>query len=331
MTRPARIGISFDGFQPVSEMLATARQAAANGVRSVWMADHLGYREALTSCMALAAGVPDVTVVPTAISPFIRHPTPVAAGMATIAETNGGRAAIAIGSGNPLFLEESGAAIDKPVRAIRDFAQALRALWSGDPVRMDGLTFKLAGARLGFRPPTPIPVYIAAMKDQMLRLAGKIGDGVVLSGGLSPAFVEHSIKIVAEGAAEAGRDNALVERAGYVYFLTTASTRAGYNVMKNRLAFLMRNRYIDDNIAHSGLPIDQAAIIDAVARRDMDRAAALVPDEAVEAFSVTGTAAACRAGIERYRNAGLDEVVLVMAGEPADRELGMGVIREFLG
>ena len=31
---------------------------------------------------------------------------------------------------------------------------------------------------------------------------------------------------------------------------------------------MMRNRYIDDALVPSGIPIDQAAIIDAIARRD---------------------------------------------------------------
>lgn len=326
-----RFGISFDGFQPVGEMLATAREAMAAGVGSIWMAEHLGYREPMTSCMAFAAACPGVTVVPTAISPFLRHPTPVAAALATISEANGGCAAVAIGSGNPMFLEESGRHIEKPVRALREYAEALRALWSGQPVHMEALTFALNGARLGFVPPKPIPVYVAAMKEQMLRQSGKIGDGVVLSAGLSSAFVEHSLGVVAQGVLEAGRSSAEVARAGYVYFLASRSAKAGFDIMKNRLAFLMRNRYIDDNIAHSGLPIDQAAIMDAVARRDLETAARLVPDEAVEAFSITGTPAECRAGIERFQKAGLDEVVLVMAGDAADRQRGFSVVQDMQG
>jgi alkanesulfonate monooxygenase SsuD/methylene tetrahydromethanopterin reductase-like flavin-dependent oxidoreductase (luciferase family) len=92
----------------------------------------------------------------------------------------------------------------------------------------------------------------------------------------------------------------------------------------------MRNRYIDDCLVHSGLPIDQAAIMDAVSRRDFDEAARLVPEEAVEAFTITGTASQCRDGIERFHKAGLGEVVLIMAGEREDWEQGYGVIREVM-
>jgi hypothetical protein len=38
--------------------------------------------------------------------------------------------ALALGTGNPLFLGESGESIDKPIGVTRDFVQALRALYA---------------------------------------------------------------------------------------------------------------------------------------------------------------------------------------------------------
>lgn len=203
----------------------------------------------------------------------------------------------------------------------------LRALWSGEPVAQKGLLAELKGARLAFQPPAPIPIYIAAMKEQMLKLSGRIAVGVVLSAGLSAGFVAHSLGLAAAGRVEAGRTSASFTNAGYVYFLATNSPKAGMQTMRARLAFLMRNRYIDDNLAHSKLPIDQAAIMAAIARRNFDEAARLVPEEAVEAFSITGTPEQARAGIERFQKAGLEEIVLLMAGEREDWEVGYEVIR----
>ncbi len=42
--------------------------------------------------------------------------------------------------------------LDKPVRAMREFTEALRKLWTGEAVHMDGEFVKLAGARLAFKP-----------------------------------------------------------------------------------------------------------------------------------------------------------------------------------
>jgi len=326
-----RIGVSFDGFAPLGEAVDIAKSAVAAGAASLWMAEHLGYREAIVSCLAFALATERAAVVPTAVSPYIMHPTPTAMALATMAEAAPGRVALAVGIGNPLFLQESGIAVNKPVRAVREFVEALRALWSGEPVHQDAMLFRLAGARLAFRPPSPVPIYLAPMKEQMLRLSGRIGDGVVLSAGLSPGFVAHSLALAAAGARESGRDPAALRKAGYLYFLVSRDERQAVETVRQRLAFLFRNRYLDENLAHSGIPIDQPAIIAAISRRDIEAAARLVPDEAVEAFAVCGSPARCRDRLAAYVAAGLDEPVLVMTGRPEDRALGLQLVRELAG
>jgi 5,10-methylenetetrahydromethanopterin reductase len=323
------IGISFDGFQSLPDAMAVARDGVAAGAKSLWMAEHLGYREPMTSCMAFALGFPGIKVVPTAISPYLRHPMPTAMALATMAEASPGCVAVALGVGNPMFLGESGLAIEKPVRALRESIAMLRALWSGERVEQEGMLHTLKGARLAFTPPQPIPVYLTPMKEQNLRLSGQLADGVVLSAGLSSGFVRQSLAFVDQERVAAGRTAAPFTKAAYIYFLASDSPKAAYHTLRQRLAFLMRNRFLDENIAHSGLPIDQAAIMDAVARRDMDEAARLVPESAVEAFAIAGSRQQCRDGIGRFIDAGLDELVLIMAGDAADRAVGYELIREF--
>jgi 5,10-methylenetetrahydromethanopterin reductase len=322
------VGVSFDGFTPYADALEFAKEAAASGAKSLWMADHLGYREPIVSCLGFASAIPDVRVVPTAVSPYLRHPMPTAMQVATLAEAAPGRVAFALGSGNPLFLAESGEAIDKPVTVAREFIAALRALWSGEPVEQDATRFRLRGARMMFKPPAAIPLYLAAMKPQMLALAGRIADGVVLSAGLSPGFVRESLEHTAAGARTAGRDHDALHVAGYISFATSRDPARAMEEVRKKLAFLLRNRFIDDNIAHSGIAIDQAAIIEAMERRDYERAAKMVPDEAVHAFAVAGTVQQCCDRLLRYREAGLKELVLLLAGTIEDQRYGLRVIRE---
>jgi hypothetical protein len=116
-----RVGVSFDGFVPTADAVTLAQQAVAAGARSLWMAEHLGYREAIATCMAFAIKAPGPLLVPTAVSPYLWHAMPTAMALATLDEMAPGCAAIAVGTGNPLFLTESGRAIEKPVRAARDW------------------------------------------------------------------------------------------------------------------------------------------------------------------------------------------------------------------
>jgi 5,10-methylenetetrahydromethanopterin reductase len=250
--------------------------------------------------------------------------------LATLDEVAPGCAAIAIGTGNPLFLQESGRTVEKPVQAMREFAQALRKLWSGEAAHLDGEFVKLAGARMAFKSSAPIPIYIAAIGPDMLRLAGRIGDGVVLSAGLSTDTVRQSIAICAEGAAKDGRDPSGLRRAAYLFFGASRDAKRVIDAVRQKLAFVMRNKFLGANIKASGIPVDQEAVIAAIARRDIAGATALVPDEAVEAFGIAGTPQHCAKRLRDFIEAGIDEPVLGLLGEPEDCLLALDVMREFV-
>jgi 5,10-methylenetetrahydromethanopterin reductase len=331
MTRPVRVGVSFDGFINTGEAIALAQRAVEAGAKSLWVAEHLGYREAIATCMAFALKAPGPMLVPTAVSPYLWHPTPTAMAMATLDEVAPGCAAIAVGAGNPLFLQESGRAVEKPVRAMREFTQALRKLWSGEAVHVDGEFIKLAGARLAFKPNVSIPIYIAAIGPDMLRLAGRIGDGVALSAGLSTDSVRQSIALCAQGAAKDARDLSGFRHAGYLFFGVSHNAREAVDAVRQKLAFVMRNKFLGANIKASGIPIDQEAVIAAISRRDIAGATRLVPDEAVEAFAIAGTPQHCTERLRDFIDAGIDEPVLGLLGSSENCLLALDVMREFVG
>ena len=324
-----RFGVSFDGFVPTSEAINLAQRAVASGARSLWVAEHLGYREAIATCMAFALKAPGAMLVPTAVSPYVCHPMPTAMALATLDEVAPGCAAIAVGAGNPMFLAKSGRTVEKPVRAMREFAAALRQLWRGEAVHADGEFVKLAGARLAFKPSSTIPIYIAAIGPDMLRLAGSIGDGVVLSAGLSTESVRQSIALCAEGARKSSRAVREFRRAGYLFFGVSHDAKEAVDVVRQKLAFVMRNKFLAANIKASGISVDQEAVIAAISRRDIGAATALVPDAAVEAFGIAGTPQHCRRRLRDFIEAGLDEPVLGLLGTAANYRLALDVMREF--
>ena len=249
--------------------------------------------------------------------------------LATLADVAPGRVGVAVGVGNPLFLGESGIEPVKPVRAVREFVECLRALWTGDAVTYDGEFFRLSGARMSFSPSHPIPIYIAATRDQMLRLTGRIADGVVLSGGLTVQHVKYSLGQIADGARASGRDPADLRNAAFLYFSVSPDGREAVDFLRGRLAFLFRNRAMAENIRSSGLSIDHEAIIAAVAERDMETAKRLVPDDAVDAFAVGGTVRNCRDRLAAYLETGVTEPVIQISGSPESRALAFEVLREF--
>ena len=99
---------------------------------------------------------------------------------ATIDEFSGGRLTLGLGVSHRLTVENwFGQTIDKPVREMREYAGIVRAILRGeDPPTSEKFTTSFRFMGYAARP--DFPIYIAALSPAMLRLAGRIGDGVVL-------------------------------------------------------------------------------------------------------------------------------------------------------
>lgn len=324
-----RIGIRFDGFESAPETIRVARLAEEAGASGIWMTQHLGYRDAFVSAMAFAMQTERATIVPAAVTPYMYHPTPTAMTFATLAEAFPGRIGVSVAIGNLLDLKESGRVPENAVQAVEDYVADLRRLASTEPASQTREAYALAGARMMFAPPTPAPVYITALGSEVAEQAGRIADGILLSAGFSVPFVAHCLKLFADGARAMGRDPAGMPSAAFIHFSVSDDGKAAREDVRRKLAFLFRNRLMAENIASSGIPIDQDAIVDAVAARDMAKAAGLVPDEAIDAFGVAGTVADCRRALEAYLATGLDEPVIQVAGDERSKSLALQVIREF--
>jgi 5,10-methylenetetrahydromethanopterin reductase len=167
------------------------------------------------------------------------------------------------------------------------------------------------------------------MGPDMLKVTGRIADGIVLSAGLSTDSVKSSLARCGEGATQEGRDPAALRRAGYIFFGTSNNPREAIDAVRGKLAFVMRNKFLAQNIKDSGIPVDQEAVIAAIAKRDLAGAAALVPDEAVEAFGIAGDPEHCLRRLRDFVDAGIDEPVLSLVGSPENSAFAIDVMRKF--
>jgi alkanesulfonate monooxygenase SsuD/methylene tetrahydromethanopterin reductase-like flavin-dependent oxidoreductase (luciferase family) len=80
------VGVFFDGFSSTAEMLEVCREAELAGASSLWFAQHMGYREAMVWATAAASVTRRAALVPTAISPYLWPPLPVAMAISTLGE-----------------------------------------------------------------------------------------------------------------------------------------------------------------------------------------------------------------------------------------------------
>ena len=322
------LGIYFDGFSPTREMLDVAQAAEEAGADSLWFAQHMGFREAIVWATAAVSVTRSIRLVPTALSPYLWPPLPVAMSMSTLAEYAGPRTSLAVSVGNVLNLAESGVEPVKPVRVMREYVQSLRALWRGGPIQFEGEVHSLRGAKMMFDRGSRCPLYVASTGPQVLKLAGEIGDGVLLSGALTLESIRRMLEPVDAGIAAAGRSPASVRKAGFILFSIAEDGHVARQEMLRKLAYLFRSKGHAANIATANLDIDHQAIMACFARHEPEAALAYLPEEAATTFAVAGTPRECRDRLAAYLAAGMDEPVIEVTGTAEQRRLALQVIRE---
>ena len=315
-----RLGLCFDGFYSTQEMIELAKLADDIGMESIWMSDHLCFRDSLTTAMALLAATKRIKVAAAPMSPYSRNPIITAMAIATMEEFAPARVIAGPGTGNAAALKEAGIESPHPLQTMREYVEILRRFLKGEALHFDGKMFRINGAKMGFYPSRPIPMYVTAVRPRMLQLGGEIGEGVLLSAGCAPAYIERCIGEIALGAAKAGKTLDLLDVAGFVTASVSDDGRAAIEANKMFLAYIFRNTHHAENIRLGGGRVDQEKLAAAVGQRDWEAAKNLISDEVVFAHSVAGTPADCRKQLEAFTKAGLNLPVILPMGSQEARK-----------
>lgn len=311
-----RTGVGLFPTEPVPTMREHTLLAEALGYDNVWFGDSQNiWRESSVTMGAAAVGTQRVVLGTGVTNAVTRHRSLLASTWATLSEFTGGRVALGIGAGDS-SLRTMGL---QPLR-LADLEQAvheLRELLAGRPVREEtsGSEYHLNY----LTEPLHVPIYIAASAPKILRLAGRIADGVIVLVGMSPVFVRAALETIAAGAQEAGR------RLGDVHVVLWAPT--AIQPKGEQARDLVRAHVSRVLIRPLPAPIDPRlqAVVDRI-RENYDYYhhmdvqadhADLVPDELVDLFALAGTPEECADRLRRV--AGLvDQVSIVPFVRPGD-------------
>ena len=179
MTIPLSVNLMPEG--PVDELVELARLAEQVGCSRCWVYDEgLVTRDVYVALTAIALGTESIRIGPGITNPYVRHPGATATAVATLDELSGGRAFVGIGAGGGLTLRPMGIEQKRPLVAVRDMVTALRGLFAGETVDLDGEVFSLSKARLDYGRPG-IEVILAGRGPKITDLGGRVADGFNLS------------------------------------------------------------------------------------------------------------------------------------------------------
>ena len=302
--------------------------------------ERLGYTDAWsfevdgTDCfspLAVAATVSNVRLGTAIANVYTRGPATLAMSAAGIAELAPGRFCLGIGAGShPIVESWNGGKFVRPTVRVREMAQFLRKALAGERVVFHGETFAVEGFRLSRPLSHPVPIYVAALRPAMLRVAGEVGDGAIINW-LSAEDVKKVVPVVREAAAKAGRDPSAIE--------ITARLFVGVDPMTLESELGVRrhiNAYLNVPVYKAfqkwlGREPELTPMWQAWDKGDRKGAVAAVPEQVMNSLVLRGSVDDIRAHVLRYMEAGVDTAFLQLHSFETDpvkkRELSLHVLR----
>jgi 5,10-methylenetetrahydromethanopterin reductase len=143
---------------------------------------------------------------PAAVNPYLTHPVLVAANLALLDRTSGGRAYLGVSRG--AFFEAIGVPQPRPLTAIRETVEIVQRFLEGRREPYRGEVFQ-ATDEAYLRFPVPgrrVPVLIGGWGDRIATLAGEIADIFKVGGSANPGSVSWFRERLDRGARAKGRD-----------------------------------------------------------------------------------------------------------------------------
>jgi len=304
------IGVIFHPKFPPEKLADYARRAESAGFDELWLWDDCFLPGAFTSAAIALAATQRLKVGIGLLPATAYNPLFAAMELTTLARAFPHRIMPGFGHGVGTWMAQIGAAPTSSMKALKETVTAVRQLLAGELVTTQGEQVKLDKVQMQLVPEAVPPLYVGAMREKSLHLAGRVGDGTILTGMSSPAYVRWAQEHIRAGMAEVGRSHHRL-----VVYLDVKVHRDGKlarSAMRRSLA--ARLSWADVQLQVLGIAAEVAALREAYGE---DEIAGQIPDEWVDVFSAAGTPEQVAEGVQRLMAAGADSIVFQpLDGDP---------------
>ena len=287
-----------------------ARTAESDwGYDAIWLAETNGPDSAsLAGALAMAT---ERATIGTAIVPaYTRTPAVLAMTAATLGGLAEGRFVLGLGSSSHAIVEEwNGVPFEQPLARVRETVAIVREALAGGKTAFEGRTVRSRGLRLGYVPERPVPIYLAALRERMLELAGEIGDGLVVN--LFPVTaLPRILAAYRRGAARAGRDAGRDEVVCRFQVAVTDDVAAARKMIRFGFTGYVAQPVYNAYFRWCGFEEEARAVAEAFARGDRAASAAAMTDAMIDRIAILGSAERCREQIAAFVAAGVTTPVI---------------------
>jgi probable F420-dependent oxidoreductase len=296
------------------------------GFARIWLSERFDIKNAEAILAGIAARTTRIGIGSGIIVPTSRHPVQLASYAATMHACFGPRLALGLGRGEPNAYEAMGMAYPN-YRYMAEYADILRLLWTGEGFAYDGPvgSFPTLIQPNPYKGPRP-EVWLGIFGNPRGAEAAAAGgyDGVLLASMLNPDAVRRATSRIRAACERVGRDPASIRICALVTtapeldeFETRAIAHARavtYLTWGTRYAnVLARANGWDESVIEKLENHARFANLDrkpdfVMHRHDMMEPAKLIPDEWMLDACAIGSIDECVASLQRFRDAGADEI-----------------------
>jgi alkanesulfonate monooxygenase SsuD/methylene tetrahydromethanopterin reductase-like flavin-dependent oxidoreductase (luciferase family) len=335
MTRLA-FGLGYGEFMDAREIAGWFKRAEDAGFELGFFSETIQLmRDSVTALTAAALATSRLKLGATQIV-RLRTPVLMAQTLATLDELTGGRMTLAPGACTATHARVHALEPLDPVLTLTEWVESMRLLLSGQQVTYRGQVVQIEDVGLHWKPVRPsIPLYLAATSKTGLKLAGTIGDGVVLNAVCSPEYTENAVKVLRESVEAAGRDWSTFEVAQIVNCSVEDDRERALDAVRWEVATKFEPNQVRFNAGprlrvgepHIN-PADFPRFEEAHRTGGIDGLIKAVPDSYAENMTASGTPDDVRRRVERYRQAGVTLPILRPAAmHQAERLLDVFAVR----
>jgi probable F420-dependent oxidoreductase len=282
---------------PAAQIASFARAAEDAGVDGIWAPQLFSPPfPALAAAAMASSGLKLGTGIALA---FTRTPLETALNAIDLDLISVGRFILGLGTSTREFNERfHGVPYGKPVAHLREVARDVREIvakcHSGGIGVLEGEYHKmdLTGFRTATRPVREsIPIYLPALFESTVRLAGEIGDGLIVHPAWSHHWVNNQAKAALDGAlAAAGRTRDQIHVNLWIYTAISEKRQEAIDDLRGTIAFYSSIPQYEKYYAAHGFGAQARAVCEAAARGDTAAMIKAVPDEMVNTFGIASAA-----------------------------------------
>jgi probable F420-dependent oxidoreductase len=295
--------IPFDGV-PLHEQRDWIVELADLGYTDVWSSEANG-ADGFTPLALASVWAPSLRLGSAIVPSFTRGPATLAQCVASLADAAPGRVAFGIGTSSNVIVERwNDIPFDEPFKKTRDTVRFLRVALTGAKVKADYDTFSVNGFKLGIVPEQQPKILVAALRQGMLRMAGREGDGAIVNW-----LGAEDVSTVAPYVHEGGADKEVVAR---IFVAPTEDRDLVMSAGRFAIAAYLNVPVYAEFHRWLGRGEMLQPMWDHWAAGDRKAALAAIPDELVDTLIVHGSPEACREHIGRYQENGITTPALAI-------------------